>query len=112
MIARPDRPSVTGMDEQPPDGDSRPVAKVVGGVLTLAVVVAVFFLTRRLTPADLPDLPDLPFPDLPDWLGPILKWGKLVVLAVIGALAVIGQLELRRRRRDRPGDDDVQNRGS
>jgi hypothetical protein len=111
MIGRRAGPSVAGMDDEP-RRHWRPPIKTV---LVAVAVVAVLLLTRRpgtyIPNVDLPDvsLPDLPLPDLPDWLGPVLKWGKLVVLVTIGALAVLGELE-RRRRRDRPGDsEDVRN---
>jgi hypothetical protein len=125
MISPPAAPSVAGMDDESPDrgpapdaepapdraAGPGPVARAVTVVLTVAVVAAVFYLTRGLTRADLPELPNLPLPDLPDWLGPVLRWGRYAVLAAIGALVVLGELE-RRRRRHGSGDDDSRDGGT
>jgi hypothetical protein len=83
----------------------------LGGVagLVLAALVVGRLVGHRLLGLDLPDLPsvDLPDVDLPGWLrwvGPVFGVGKLLFLVGLGVLAVLGEWERRRRRKDQGGE--------
>jgi hypothetical protein len=76
---------------------------VVG--LILAILVVARLVWHRVLGLDLPDL-DLPDIDTPDialpgwlrWLGPLLGVAKVLFLAGLGVLAVLGEWERRRRK--------------
>lgn len=83
-------------------GDAVPVTRATRKALVrvLAGALAIVLVNVILNAVALPhiDLPELP--DFPGWLGFLLGTGKVIVIAVIIVLAVIGE-ELARR----GGDD-------
>ena len=84
------------------DEERRERRRAIGGG-AVGLLIAVLLVTRlaghRLG-LDLPDL-DVPHVGLPHWLrwlGPVLGVGKLLFLVGLGALAVLGEWDRRRRR--------------
>jgi high-affinity nickel permease len=68
------------------------------GIGTVIVVANVFVNAMVLPHIELPNLPRLP--DIPGWIGTVVGKIKLIVLAIVILLAVVGEQTARRRGRD------------
>jgi hypothetical protein len=71
------------------------VQRAVGTVLLIALVS----LTLHFAPLPSIDLPPISLPDLPGWFGPVFRWVRWAVIAVVVVLAVIGAAEDREKER-------------
>jgi hypothetical protein len=74
------------------------------GIAVVIVIANVFMNAVALPHIDLPDLPDLP--DIPDWIAVIASKVKLIVLAIVILLAIVGEETARRHGSDRNRDRD------
>ena len=74
---------------------NRPSKKrVVKSLFGIAAILAGVVVTNFIgLPHPHVDPPSIPFPNLPDWVGPTLRWGKFVVLIVIVGLFIAGAIE-------------------
>ncbi len=63
------------------------------------VAVIVVNLLIRVIPWPEIDLSSIPFPDLPDWLGTVLKVKNLVVVGIVIAIVVSAVVEERKKAR-------------
>jgi hypothetical protein len=63
------------------------------------VAVIVINLLIQVIPWPEIDLSSIPFPDLPDWLGTVLKVKNLVVAGIVIAIVVSAVAEERRKAR-------------
>jgi hypothetical protein len=63
------------------------------------VAVIVINLLIQVIPWPEIDLSPIPFPDLPDWLGTVLKVKNLVVIGIVIAIVVSAVAEERRKAR-------------
>jgi hypothetical protein len=63
------------------------------------VAVIVINLLVQVIPWPEIDLSSIPFPDLPDWLGTVLKVKNLVVIGIVIAIVVSAVAEERRKAR-------------
>jgi hypothetical protein len=63
------------------------------------VAVIVINLLIQVIPWPEIDLSSIPFPDLPDWLGTVLKVKNLVVVGIVIAIVVSAVAEERRKAR-------------
>lgn len=66
------------------------------GIVVVIVIANVLVNALALPYIELPDLPDLP--DVPGWIGFIVGKVKLIVLAIVILLAIVGEETARRRR--------------
>jgi uncharacterized membrane protein YqhA len=62
------------------------------------VAVIVINLLLRVIPWPELDLSSIPFPDLPDWLGVVLKVKNLVVIGIVIAIVVSAVVEEQRKK--------------
>jgi hypothetical protein len=80
----------------PRDADHQDMRKArqIAGWLVAVIVIN---LLLRVIPWPELDLSSIPFPDLPDWLGVVLKVKNLVVLGIVIAIIVTAVAEERRK---------------
>jgi hypothetical protein len=71
-------------------------AKKIAGWLVAVIVIN---LLIQVIPWPEIDLSSIPFPDLPDWLGTVLKVKNLVVAGIVIAIVVSAVAEERRKAR-------------
>ena len=71
-------------------------AKKIAGWLVAVIVIN---LLIQVIPWPEIDLSSIPFPDLPDWLGTVLKVKNLVVVGIVIAIVVSAVAEERRKAR-------------
>jgi hypothetical protein len=71
-------------------------AKKIAGWLVAVIVIN---LLIQVIPWPEIDLSSIPFPDLPDWLGTVLKVKNLVVIGIVIAIVVSAVAEERRKAR-------------
>jgi uncharacterized membrane protein YqhA len=71
-------------------------AKKLAGWLVAVIVIN---LLIQVIPWPEIDLSSIPFPDLPDWLGTVLKVKNLVVVGIVIAIVVSAVAEERRKAR-------------
>lgn len=68
--------------------------RIIGWVVAVIVVN----LLIRIIPWPEIDLSAIPFPDLPDWLGTVLKVKNLVVIGIVIAIIVTAVVEEQRKK--------------
>ena len=68
-------------------------ARQIAGWLVAVIVIN---LLLRVIPWPEIDLSSIPFPDLPDWLGVVLKVKNLVVIGIVIAIILTAVAEERR----------------
>jgi hypothetical protein len=71
-------------------------ATKIAGWLVAVIVINLFI---QVIPWPEIDLSSIPFPDLPDWLGTVLKVKNLVVIGIVIAIVVSAVAEERRKAR-------------
>jgi hypothetical protein len=71
-------------------------ATKIAGWLVAVIVINLFI---QVIPWPEIDLSSIPFPDLPDWLGTVLKVKNLVVVGIVIAIVVSAVAEERRKAR-------------
>jgi uncharacterized membrane protein YqhA len=71
-------------------------ATKIAGWLVAVIVINLFI---QFIPWPEIDLSSIPFPDLPDWLGTVLKVKNLVVVGIVIAIVVSAVAEERRKAR-------------
>jgi uncharacterized membrane protein YqhA len=74
--------------------DMNTAQKIAGWVVAVIVVN----LLIRVIPWPEIDLSSIPFPDLPDWLGTVLKVKNLVVIGIVIAIVVTAVVEEQRKK--------------
>jgi uncharacterized membrane protein YqhA len=74
--------------------DMNRAQKIAGWVVAVIVVN----LLIRVIPWPEIDLSSIPFPDLPDWLGTVLKVKNLVVIGIVIAIVVTAVVEEQRKK--------------
>jgi hypothetical protein len=81
----------------PPRADHEGMSKAqkIAGWVVAVIVVN---LLIRVIPWPAIDLSSIPFPDLPDWLGVVLKVKNLVVIGIVIAIIVTAVVEEQRKK--------------
>ena len=82
----------------PPRADDEGMgnAKKIAGWLIAVILIN---LLIQVIPWPEIDLSSIPFPDLPDWLGTVLKVKNLVVIGIVIAIVVGAVVEERKKAR-------------
>jgi hypothetical protein len=81
----------------PRDADHQGMSKTqqIAGWLVAVIVIN---LLLRVIPWPAIDLSSIPFPDLPDWLGVVLKVKNLIVIGIVIAIIVTAVVEENRKK--------------
>jgi len=78
------------------DHEGMSTAKKIAGWLVAVIAIN---LLIQVIPWPEVDLSSIPFPDLPDWLGTVLKVKNLVVVGIVIAIVVSAVVEERKKAR-------------